>query len=113
MKKLWPKQGSNVPTAKNNHKGEVVTGPNDIKNVLAKEYKDRLGSRPIRPDLETMKERKEKLFEMKLAIAENNPSHEWNISDLEKALAHLKNKKAIDYEGFINEIFKALSFKNV
>ena len=76
MKKLWPKQGTNVPTAKRNHKGKVVTGPNDIKNVLAKEYKDRLRSRPIRPDLETMKERKEKLFAMKLAIAENNPSHE-------------------------------------
>ena len=40
MKKLWPKQGSTVPTAKRNHKGIVVTGPNDINNVLSKEYKE-------------------------------------------------------------------------
>ena len=66
----------------------------------------RLRSRPICPDLKQMKERKEELFQMKLGIAEANPSQNWTISDLEKALAHLKNNKARDCEGFINEIFK-------
>ena len=33
MKKLWPKEGVTVPTAKRNHKGKIVTGPKDIKNV--------------------------------------------------------------------------------
>ena len=106
MKKLWPKEGSTVPTAKRNHKGKVVTGPRDIKNVLAKEYKDRLRSRPIRPDLKNMNERKNKIFEMKLKIASENASKDWSIGDLEKALANLKNNKSRDFEGLINEMFK-------
>ena len=106
MKKLWPKEGVTVPTAKRNHKGKIVTGPKDIKNVLAKEYKDRLRSRPIRPDLRNMKIRKEKIFEIKLKLAENNPSKEWNIDDLEKALKNLKTNKSRDFEGLVNEIFK-------
>ena len=53
-----------------------------------------------------MKERKEELFQIKLVIAEANPSQNWTIADLEKALAPLKNNKARDCEGFINEIFK-------
>ena len=106
MKKLWPKEGVTVSTAKRNHKGKIVTGPKDIKNVLAKEYKDRLRSRPIRPDLRNMKIRKEKIFEIKLKLAENNPSKEWNIDDLEKALKNLKTNKSRDFEGLVNEIFK-------
>ena len=106
MKKLWPKEGVTVPTAKRNHKGKIVSGPREIKEVLAKEYKDRLRSRPIRPDLKDMDERKNKIFDMKLKIAEDNPSQDWNMGDLEKALADLKNNKSRDFEGLINEIFK-------
>ena len=106
MKKLWPKEGVTIPTAKRNNKGKVVTGPREIKNVLAREYKDRLRSRPGRPDLKIMKERKIKLFEMKLKQAKENPSTKWNEYDLEKALSNLKNNKSRDFEGLINEIFK-------
>ena len=106
IKKLWPKEGVSVPTAKRNHRGKVVTGPREIKNVLSKEYKDRLRSRPIRPDLKNMNERKKEIFEMKLKIAEDNPSNDWNMGDLEKALADLKNNKSRDFEGLLNEIFK-------
>ena len=65
-KKLWPKIGPTLPTAKRNHMGKIVTGPRDIKNVLAKEYKDRLRSRPVRPDLKIMMKRKKKIFKMKI-----------------------------------------------
>ena len=57
-KRLWPKVGTTIPTAKRNHMGKIVTGPRDIRNVLAKEYKDRLRTRPVRPDLRGMKKRK-------------------------------------------------------
>ena len=43
---------------------------------------------------------------MKLKIAEDNPSKDWNMGDLEKALADLKNNKSRDFEGLLNEIFK-------
>ena len=35
-KRLWPKVGTTIPTAKRNHMGKIVTGPRDIRNVMAK-----------------------------------------------------------------------------
>ena len=64
-KKLWPKTGTTLPTAKRNHMGKIVTCPRDIRNVLAKEYKDRLRSRPVRPDLRKMMKRKTKYLRRK------------------------------------------------
>ena len=55
LKRTWPKGGPSLPVAKKNHKGKIVTGPKDIKNLLATEYKDRLQSQPIRFDLVAMK----------------------------------------------------------
>ena len=103
MKKLWPKEGVNIRTAKRNSKGKVVTGPREIKNVIAKEYKNRLRTLP---DQKTMKERKMYTFEMKLKLATENLSTKWNNDDLNKALSNLKNNKSRDFEGLINEIFK-------
>ena len=105
-KKMWPKSGTTLPTAKRNHMGKIVTGPKDIRNVLAKEYKDRLRSRPVRPDLKRMKKRKKTIFKMKMKLAEAHPSSEWTMCDLERALENLKNNKSRDSEGLINEIFK-------
>ena len=106
MKKLWPKVNGILPTAKRNHQGKIVTGPTEIKNVLSKEYKDRLRSRPIRPDLASMKKRKNVIFKMKMKIAKGRKSPMWTMKDLEKALSDLKSNKSRDFEGFINEIFK-------
>ena len=54
-KKLWPKAGISLPTAKRNHRGKIVSAPGEIKKLLGKEYIDCLRSRPVRPDLEAMK----------------------------------------------------------
>ena len=105
-KKLWPKSGGTQPTAKRNQMGKIVTGPKDIKNVLAKEYKDRLRNRPVRADLKGMRKRKNIIFKMKMKLAKSNPSPVWKMSDLDKALRNLKNNKSRDSEGLINEIFK-------
>ena len=43
---------------------------------------------------------------MKLKLAEGKSSPLWKMSDLEVALKDLKNNKARDHEGLINEIFK-------
>jgi hypothetical protein len=66
-----------------------------------------LRTRPIRPDLEFLKISKKKIFEMKMKIAEAEESPPWDMNDLEAALSNLKNNKARDSEGFINEIFKS------
>ena len=106
MKNLWPKNNSVIPTAKRNHRGKVVSGPTEIKNVLSREYKERLRSRPYRPDLKHFMGMKKTIFKMKMKLARSRKSKPWNMSDLERALSDLKKNKSRDFEGFINEIFK-------
>ena len=62
MKKKWPKHENILPVAKQNHLGKIVSGPNDIKPLLAKGYKDRLQNRILRPDLEHVKSIKSEIF---------------------------------------------------
>ena len=57
LKNLWPKSPAILPTAKRNHRGKIVSGPAEIKNVLSREYKERLRARPLRPDLKSIKKR--------------------------------------------------------
>ena len=38
--------------------------------------------------------RKKKFFKMKMKLAESNPSTDWTMSDLDRALADLKNNKS-------------------
>ena len=107
LNKIWPKYAETLPTAKFNHIGRLISAPVELKKLLAKEFKDRLRTRPLRPDLEPLKTKKESIFQMKLNLAAKNPSKEWTMADLDLALKDLKNNKSRDPEGFINEIFKA------
>ena len=106
MKRIWPIEAPTKPTAKRNKRGKIVSSSNEIKQVLAKEYKDRLRSRPARPDLVAMKKRKRIIFKMKIKLAESRKSKPWTMIELENALSNLKNNKSRDFEGLINEIFK-------
>ena len=106
LKKLWPKNGNSSPTAKMNHLGKIVSGPKELKLLLAKEYKERLRTRPVRPDLRSMKVRKNRLFQLKLKLATAAESPDWTIENLDQVLARLKNNKSRDHDGYINEIFK-------
>ena len=82
LKKLWPKCGPTLPTAKKNHRGKIVTGPNELKKLLAKEYKELIRSRPIRPDFLERENLKNLIFEMKIKLVQAHCSPDWNISDL-------------------------------
>ena len=106
VKKISPKIKPLLPTAKRNKMGNIVSGPKELKELLAEEYKHRLRLRPVRPDLTTLRTRKNFIFRQKLIIAEAKKTKNWTASDLEKALSDLKNDKSRDSEGLINEIFK-------
>ena len=93
LKKLCPKNINATPTAKKNHQGKIVSGPKEIKTLLAKEYKDRLRARPIRPDMITMRKRKNRIFKLKMSLAERRESLDRNMKDLDRALSKLKNNK--------------------
>ena len=86
MNRLWPKVQPILPSAKKDHRGRLVTAPNEIKKLLSKEYRERLRTRPVRPDLENLEPRKKRIFKMKLKLAEARPTQLWEMSDLDVAL---------------------------
>ena len=105
-KKLWPKCGVTLPTAKKNHRGKLVSNPGAIKKLLAREYKDRLRKRPLRPDFADVRKRRKTIFKLKMKFARSRKSPDWSMDDLETALKYLKPNKSRDFEGYLNEIFK-------
>ena len=106
LNKIWPKYANSLPTAKMNYDGRLISSPKELKKLLAKEYKERLRTRPLRSDMSHLKIKKKRIFQMKLKLAEKNKSKLWTMADLELALRDLKTNKSRDPEGFINEIFK-------
>ena len=105
LKKISPKLSPTLPSAKHNHKGKIVSGSKEIKDLLANEYKNRLRSRPTRPDLKNMKSMKKKIFNMKMKLAKGKRSSSWEMVDLEKVLTNLKSGKSRDPRGISREIF--------
>jgi len=82
MRKIWPKHGNNLPSAKRNHQGKIITDPRALKLLISKEYKERLRSRPLRPDLVEKEIYKNNIFDLKMAIAstkkaKNGPFQIW------------------------------------
>ena len=61
LKKISPKVGNEVPTAKKNHKGKLISGAKNLKILMLKEYSQRLRTRPVRPDLGPLRIRKNKI----------------------------------------------------
>ena len=106
LKKVFPKSNNSLPAAKKNHRGKIITGAKELKILLAKEYKERLRTRPMRPDMISLKTRRKQTFQLKIKIAGRNQSKIWTTSDLDLALSQLKNNKSRDNDGFVNEIFK-------
>ena len=106
LKTIGPKHGSTLPIAKKDHKGVLISDPKEIKKLLAKEYRQRLRSRPLRPDLIDLKQRRKDIFKMQMKLAEGTSSKPWIMKDLNNALRDLKNKKSRDHAGYVNEIFK-------
>ena len=106
LKKLCPKLAPSLPTAKKDHSGKIISESEELKKLLSKEYKERLRTRPLRPDLKHLDRRRRRIFKMKMKIAEATSSKLWTMSDLDAALRDLKNNKSRDPEGLINEIFK-------
>ena len=106
MRKLWPKVEPKLPSAKKNHRGKIISEPNALKLLLAKEYKERLRARPVRPDFRKSDIMKNQIFKMKLKLAASKKSNPWTMRNLEKALSDLKVGRSRDPEGLINEIFK-------
>ena len=106
LKKICPKFKPQLPIAKVNFMGKLVSEPTEIKELLRKEYVQRLRTRPVRPDLGDLEVRKNEIFRLQLKLANSIPTKPWNMKNLERALAELKNNKSRDHAGYVNEVFK-------
>ena len=103
--KLWPRHSESVTTGKINHQGKLITGPEDIKKLLAKEFSERLRSRPYHPNFKNINIIKNESFEQKLKEAKLNKSPDWTMADLDRVLKNINQNKARDPEGMNRSIF--------
>ena len=106
LKEMYPKITSAVPVGKQDKSGNIVTNHESLKHLYLYTYINRLRNRPIRAGFEEIKQLKTNLFEMRLKLASNLKSKAWGLDDLERVLKQLKNNKARDPNGLINELFK-------
>ena len=60
----------------------------------------------MKPDLDGLKKMKEELFKLRLKLSKTRKSQPWTLEHLDMALKGLKNDKARDPNGLVNEIFK-------
>ena len=102
---MWPRHTESSNTGKINHQGKLITGPEDIKKLLAKEFSERLWPRPYHPNFNDIKMIKEEAFEVKLNQAKLNKSPDWNTKDVDIVLKNINQNKSRDPEGLNRSIF--------
>ena len=67
--KVCPKISSNLPVAKLDGDGNIISNLSELKDLYVRVYKHRLRHREIQPGLELIKELKENLFKMRKMVA--------------------------------------------
>ena len=93
LKSICPKVKPSLPSAKRNFKEEIISGRKEIKNLLAKEYRNRLRTRPARPEFLPTILRRKRIFDIKMSLAQLRKTPPSTMKDLESALCDLKRKK--------------------
>ena len=88
-----------------NHQNKLVTGPEEIKTLLSKEYKERLRPRPTHPDFEDIQKYKNYAFKMKLEKSRQSNSSEWTMQEIDKVLEGIGQNKSQDPYGLNRSIF--------
>ena len=104
-KKLCPKS-IEVPSAKFNEKGILVTKKCELKTLYKNTYIDRLSHCDILPEYETIFVLKNYLFDLRMKVSGKVKSPDWTINQLVKVLKSLKNNKSADHFGMVYELFK-------
>ena len=102
--KMFPKPTEHL-TAKRDKEGNLVTNPEALKEIYIDGYVERLQHRKIIPELLQLKTLREELFHQRLALSRENKSPKWTMDDLDQVLRHLKERKATDPTGLVNELF--------
>ena len=105
-KKYFPKIKPCLPAGKKNIKGQLITNPDELKELYLQTFKFRLRHRKAQPGFESLLVSQEELFKLRLELAKVKHTSPWNMNDLEEALKELKSGKCRDPEGLVREVFK-------
>ena len=105
-KKHFPKLKPSLPVAKKNLKKQLITNPEELKDLYLDTFQYRLRHRTAQPGYESHLQLQEELFKLRLELAKKKKTSPWTLSDLEDALNKLKDGKCRDPDGLIREIFK-------
>ena len=105
-KKLCPKNTFEVPAAKKDENGKLITDRIALENLYSKTYIKRLKPNPCAEGFEDLYDAKEYLFNLQMKLAKDQVTQDWSIDDLNDALKKCKNGKARDEYGFVYELFK-------
>ena len=101
-----------VPTAKKNADGILITNPEMLKNLYLTCYQERLKHREIMPHFHKLKLLREKVFQIRMKKSKQAKSEPWSMKQLEAVLKCLKNGKAQDPDGLVPELFKLENIGN-
>ena len=104
MSKIFNKH-DDVPTAKVDKEGNLITSTSALKQLYNDVFKERLRDREIKEDFNDISEMKMKMWKQNLTILRERNSRDWTMNDLEKAISRLKNNKSKDPNEMINELF--------
>ena len=104
--KYFPKIKPNLPVGKKNLKKQMITNPEELKQLYLDTFKYRLRQRPVKPGFENILDLQEELFKLRLESAKKKKTAPWNMKDLDLALRSLKRGKCRDPDGLLREIFK-------
>ena len=105
-RKVFPKIKPTLPVVKKNLKKQLITNPEELKELYLNTFKYRLLHRPPQPVYEEILKLQEELFFLRLDTAKKEKSAQWTIEDLNEILRGLKDGKCRDPDGLIREIFK-------
>ena len=106
QRKIFPKNPPNLPTAKIDVEGKIVTSHRDLQKLYLDTFVHRLRHRPIKEDYAEVFVLKEQLCKLRLEFTNMNKSPPWTKLQLLKVLSSLKNNKSRDPHGIVNELFK-------
>ena len=105
-KKVFPRNPPNLPVAKKDVSGRIITSHEDLKTLYLDTFVHRLRPRPIREEYLDLFMMKEQLCELRLKFSSLNKSSLWTRAQLDKVLSSLKSNKSRDPHGIVNELFK-------
>ena len=105
-RKCFPKIKPTIPVGKKNLKDQIITNPEELKELYLETFKFRLRQRSVKPGYEDILDKQEQLFNLRLEASKRKKTIPWTLKDLDVALKSLKSGKCRDPEGLIREIFK-------